>query len=112
MWLILFVFKWWFLAWLGAVAWAVWVYYALIILASRKLSRKFGVINILEAGFIGIIWGIMILFLDSLVAKKFLDASVFVNKAYWLSYFVMFVSVFFLHQKRHIAIRQEQAHHH
>jgi hypothetical protein len=112
MWLIMLVLKWVFLGWLNPVSWQMGFYYLLIVISARKLSRKFGVINILEAGFIGIIWGLMILFLDSLIAKRFLVATVFVSKAYWWSYFVVFIAIFFLHQKRHVAIRQEQAHHH
>ena len=111
-WACLLLIKWVFLSWWGLGNFTVVVYYLLIILVSRKLCRKIGVINILEAGFIGIMWAIIILLLDSLLAKKFIDAQVFATGGYWFSYLAMFLAVFFLHNKRHIHIRKEQAHHH
>ncbi len=108
MWVGMLFLKFVFLSWLGIFSWRAWVYFILILLLSRKVSRQFGVINILEAGFIGIIWAVIILFLDSLFGKRFIDPQVFASSGYWWSYLAMFVSVFFLHNKRHIQIRKEQ----
>ena len=93
-------------------AWQPWVYYILIIISVRIISRRIGVINFLEAIFIALIWLLMILLLDSFIGKRFLSEEIFRFNHYWWAYFTVFWAVFFLHKKRHIQIRKEQAAHH
>jgi len=97
-----------------SAAWQAWVYYILIIILVRIISRRMGVINFLEAIFIALIWLLMVLLLDSFISKRFLSEQIFRTNHYWWAYFTVFWSVFFLHKKRHIHIRKEQAaqHHH
>ena len=95
-----------------ASTWQVWAYYILILLLMRVLSRALGVLNFLEAQFVGILWALLILLLDSVVAKRFLSDEIFRGAHYWWSYFAVFAGVFFMHKKRHIHIRKEQASHH
>ena len=94
--------------------WEIWVYYILIIIFARVISRRVGVINFLEAIFVSLVWMLIILLLDTFIAKKLLDPQIFTLKHYWFSFLALFVGVFFLHKKRHIQIRKEQAaaHHH
>jgi hypothetical protein len=112
-WLLLLGTKFVFLKALGfGSAWQVWAYYILILLIMRVLSRALGVLNFLEAQFVGLLWVVLILFLDSVFAKRFLSIEIFRGAHYWWSYFAVFAGVFFMHKKRHIHIRKEQAAHH
>ena len=90
-------------------AWSLWVYYILIIIFARVISRRLGVVNFLEAVFVSLIWLLMVLLLDSFVAKRFFSGEIFRSGNYWWAYFAVFWSVFFLHKKRHIQVRKEQA---
>lgn len=113
-WLIVLAEKYIFFAVLGfSAAWQLFVYYLLLIIFSRIFARRFGVINFLEAIFTALVWLLIILFLDYLFAKSLISTAIFRTANYWWSYLAIFVSVFFLHKKRHIHVRKElRAHKH
>lgn len=98
--------------WGFSAAWQSWLYYILMILFVRVLARRFGVINFLEAIFIDLVWLLIILMLDSFIAKRFLGQEVFRTGNYWGSYLAVFVAMFFLHKKRHIQVRKLLKHSH
>lgn len=87
-------------------AWQAWVYYILLIIFARVICRRLGVINFIEAIFTALVWFLMILLLDSLIAKSFMPAWVFRSEHYWWSYVAILIAVFFLHKKRHIQVRK------
>jgi|SRR3989344_1619370 len=87
-------------------AWQAWIYYILLVIFARVISRRLGVINFLEAIFAALIWLLMILVLDSLIAKPLMSADVFRSSNYWWSYLAILIAVFFLHKKRHIQVRK------
>lgn len=94
---------------LGAsAAWQAWIYYILLIIFARVISRRLGVINFVEAIFSALIWLLMILLLDSFIVKSLnlLPDEVFRSEHYWWSYVAILVAVFFLHKKRHIQVRK------
>ena len=97
----------------GAIAtagvWKLWAYYLIIIIICRVLARRLGILNFLEAFFVATIWLLIVLLFDYWVGKRLLGNFVFQDKHYWYGYIAAFVSVFFLHKKRHIQIRKEQA---
>lgn len=96
-----------------SAAWQPYVYYILIVIFSRIISRRLGVINFVEAVFASLVWLLMILILDSFIAKSFMSPKIFTSSNYWWSYLAIFLAVFFLHKKRHIQVRKDlQAKHH
>lgn len=88
-----------------SAVWQAWVYYILIFIFVRIISRRLGVINFLEAIFVSLVWLLIVLILDSFIAKQFLSEEIFQSSNYWWTYLSIFIAVFFLHKKRHIYIR-------
>jgi hypothetical protein len=112
-WLLILVVKYFFLDVTGiSSTWQSWVYYLLVIFLAASVSRRLGVINILEAFFVGLVWLVVILLLDSFIAQRFMESGIFRTGHYWWSYLAILLSVFFLHKKRHVQIRKEQHAHH
>ncbi len=107
LWLLVLADKYVFFELLGfTAAWQSWIYYILLIIFARIISRRLGVINFLEAIFSALVWLLTILVLDSLLAKAVLSAAAFSSPHYWWSYAAILIAVFFLHKKRHIQVRK------
>ncbi|MBI3232268.1 MAG: hypothetical protein HYZ51_04280 [Candidatus Doudnabacteria bacterium] len=108
LWLFLLAEKYVFFELLGfAAPWQAWTYFLLIIIFVRIISGPLGVINFLEAIFAALVWLLLVVILDSAVAKRFLNPQIFQTSLYWYGFLAVLLSVFFLHRKRHIHIRKQ-----
>ncbi len=90
------------------------LYWAATVIITVVLVRRLGVINFLEAMFVAGFWLVFDFLLDFFITWPLSGTMIYATLALWAGYLFMVLFVFFLHQKRHIHIRKEQAarHHH
>jgi hypothetical protein len=89
--------------------WLVWVLIiGLHIAIATACIRRLGVINYLEAFFIGSFWFIGMLLFDLVVLTVIFKISTFNQLLYWVSTIIILLTFFQAHKKRHVDIRRQK----
>ena len=93
------------------------LFWVITMVLAAAFVRRMGVINYLEAIFIAITWTLLDMFFDLIITSLYVKGGVgiFAQTSLWIGYFILALTVFLVHKKRHIAIRkgeyEEPAHH-
>lgn len=87
----------------GIQATAFWLLCALLGIA---LIRRIGIINYFEAMYVILIWVVGDLLIDLIVTSNYTGTSIFSSSVYWSGIVALAAGSFFLHKKRHVAIRK------
>ncbi|MBI5530180.1 MAG: hypothetical protein HY918_01635 [Candidatus Doudnabacteria bacterium] len=89
---------------------AYWVLTAAVVAA---LSRRFGVLNYLEAFFLATVWSLGDALMDLLITSIYTGLGIFYTRAYWFGFLFLALGIILFHKKRHIHVRHElHAKHH
>ncbi len=86
-------------------------YFIIIAILTAACARRIGIMHYIEAIFTAVLWLIVGLIIDALITAPIAGLSMFSHLSLWLGYFIMMLSVFFFHKKRHVQIRHEHAAH-
>lgn len=86
-----------------------YLYWFLTFVVVVACSRRLGFINYLEAVVVLVIWLVIALFFDLLIASQFLGLVLFKNFYILFGYLIMALAIFMFHKKRHVQIRRQQS---
>ncbi len=92
--------------------WQNILFWLLAAAVAAAFSRRFGILNYLEAIFLIIVWSLGNLLLDLLVLTAYTGTGVFLKMEFWVSYAMFALSIFLFHKKRHIHVRKLLHHSH
>lgn len=113
LWLLLALVKGLFLQLLTLDSFPVFIGYLVVtVVIAMACSRRLGVINYLEGAFVACLWMIGVLIADWILLYAVLKLPVFAGLKVWFGYLAVMAGIFFFHKKRHVHIRNQQAHHH
>ncbi len=91
------------------------IFGALVFAVSEILTRRLGTLNFLEAMLVSGLYAITYFALDFIVLSYIFGTTIYASGMYWISYFLLVISIFFFHKKRHVEIRkqlhQQHGHH-
>ena len=87
------------------------VFWATTVVVTAALVRRFGPISFLEAFIAAVAWTLGDLFLDLIFVSLYAGLSIFSTVQYWAGILIMAVTIMVCHKKRHIHVRNQQAHH-
>ncbi len=87
------------------VVYIMWLAIAIVTIA---FTRRFGVINYLEALVIIVTWVGASLFFDVIFLTPFTTFVIYYRWYFWVTYPVMALAVFLFHKKRHVEIRRSK----
>jgi hypothetical protein len=83
------------------------VFWAVIIIITAALARRFGPITFLEAFILVVVWTLGDLLLDLIIVTPFTGLSIFSASQYWFGFLVMDAALMVLHKMRHIHMRHQ-----
>ena len=76
-------------------------------IVSATVIRRVGTMSYLEAPLIATFWLIFLQITDLLVTGLLTGYALFGTGTYWISYIVVWLSIFLFHSKRHVEIRRK-----
>ena len=85
----------------------IYFYFALTAIVTTAMVRRLGILNLLEALLIAILWFFGDLLSDAIITVYFTGSQIFSIRALWFGYLIMIIFIFVFHKKRHIHVRKE-----
>lgn len=82
------------------------MFWILTVVVIAILVKRLGILNYLEAIFVGIFWMLEGALADLVITSVFVGLGIFGYWQFWVGYGLVGVVVFLCHTKRHIAVRK------
>lgn len=86
-----------------------YVYWGVAALLTPALVRRLGVITILEAMVVAVLWLVMEIIGDLIIAAPIAGWRVLVDSNFAIGYLIPPVIIFMFHKKRHVHVRKQLA---
>lgn len=97
-------------AWNGALGLHLF-YWILVVVVTTALVRRLGVITLLEAVLVLVVWLFLELLGDALFAGPIAGYSVFTDPSMLFGYALLPISIILFHKKRHVQRRKDSSAH-
>ena len=80
--------------------------YILVFIFTTSAARRLGIINYLESFIVIAFWLVFSMFVDIFIFGLIFGLEPYRRISFWITYFILILSIFLTHKKRHIDIRK------